>query len=58
MSISSFDKMFILDSKKAVESFMMAISYPAESVRIDRGLTSPMRIKQGKNKLKQMLIMS
>lgn len=55
MATSSFNKNFILDSKKAANSFSRIISNPAPSVKIDRTLTSPSKERQGELKLKQML---
>lgn len=55
MATSSFNKNFILDSKKSVDSFTRMISNPAKSVKIDRTLTSPSKERQGELKLKQML---
>jgi len=55
MAISSFNKDFSLDSKKAVESFSKIISTPTKSVKIDRTLTSPKNERRGELKLKKML---
>jgi hypothetical protein len=55
MATSSFNKNFILDSKKAVKSFEKIVSTPARSVKIDRSLTSPARVARGEKKLIQML---
>lgn len=55
MATSSFNKNFILYSKKSVDSFTRMISNPAKSVKIDRTLTSPSKERQGELKLKQML---
>lgn len=54
MAISSFNKNFMLDSEKAVESFSKIVANPAKSVRINRSLTSSEREKQGEEKLKRM----
>ena len=55
MATSSFSKNFILDSKKAVDSFTKMIVNPSKSIKIDRNLTSPDKEKQGELKLKQIL---
>jgi hypothetical protein len=56
MAISSFYKNFILDSKKAVESFTKIITNPPpKNIKIDRSLASLERKRQGEIKLKQML---
>lgn len=55
MATSSFSKNFVLDSPKAVDSFTRMITNPAKSVKIDRTLTSPKRIKEGEDKLKRIL---
>lgn len=55
MATSSFSKNFILDSKKAVDSFTKMIANPSKSIKIDRNLTSPDKEKQGELKLKQIL---
>ena len=55
MATSSFNKNFILDSKKAVDSFTEIISTPTKHVRIDRTLISPESKRRGEIKLKQML---
>lgn len=54
MATSSFDKNFILDSEKAVQSFSDIVANPAKSVRINRTITSPERERQGEEKLKRM----
>lgn len=54
MATSSFNKNFMLDSEKAVESFSKIVANPAKSVRINRSLTSSEREKQGEEKLKRM----
>lgn len=54
MATSSFNKNFMLDSEKAVESFSKIIANPAKSVRINRSLTSSEREKQGEERLKRM----
>lgn len=56
MATSSFSKNFILDDKKSVDSFTKIISTPAKSVRIDRTLTAPERLRKGEARLKQMLL--
>lgn len=55
MATSSFNKNFILDSKKAVDSFTKIISAPTKHVRMDRNLTSPESKRRGEIRLKQML---
>lgn len=55
MATSSFNKDFTLDSKKSAESFAKMIASPAKSVKIDRTLTSPEKIRRGELKLKQIL---
>ena len=55
MATSSFTKDFTLDSKKAVRSFIKAASTHANSVAIDRSLTSSDREAQGELKLRKML---
>ncbi|CCJ34298.1 hypothetical protein [Caloramator australicus] len=55
MATSSFNKNFILDSEKAVESFTRIILEKPQQLKIDRSLTSPERQKEGENKLKRML---
>ena len=55
MAISSFNKDFTLNTKKAVESFEKIISTPTNSLKINRGLVSPEKERRGERKLKQML---
>lgn len=55
MATSSFNKNFILDTKKSVESFERIISTPNKSIKIDRNLVSPEKESQGEQKLKQIL---
>lgn len=55
MATSSFTKDFILDSKKAVDSFERIVSTPTKKVKIDRTLTSSDNKRRGEVKLKQML---
>ena len=55
MAISSFDKEFIIDSKKAADSLARIIDKPSKSIEIDRSLTSPEKERQGEEKLKQIL---
>ncbi|MGI6649649.1 MAG: hypothetical protein ACOX5W_11535 [Bacillota bacterium] len=55
MATSSFDKDFTLNGKKAVRSFERIASTPAQSVIIDRSLTSPARVVQGEKRLKQII---
>jgi len=56
MAISSFSKNFILDDKKSVDSFTKIISTPTKSIKIDRTLTSPERLREGEARLKQILL--
>jgi hypothetical protein len=55
MAISSFNKNFILNTKKAVESFERIISTPKESFKINRSLVSPEKERRAEEKLKQIL---
>ena len=55
MAISSFNKDFTLNTKKAVESFEKIISTPTNSLEINRELVSPEKERRGERKLKQML---
>ena len=55
MATSSFNKNFILDSKKAVDSFTKMIANPTRGIKIDRNLTSPEKERQGEIKLKKIL---
>lgn len=55
MPTSSFNKDFILNTKKAAESFERIISTPQKSIKIDRSLVSSETIKRGEQKVKQML---
>ena len=55
MAISSFNKDFTLNTKKAVESFEIIISTPTNSLEINRELVSPEKERRGERKLKQML---
>ena len=55
MAISSFNKDFTLNTKKAVESFEKIISTPTNSLAINRELVSPEKERRGERKLKQML---
>ncbi|MFJ1626926.1 hypothetical protein ACEN4P_12600 [Marinilactibacillus psychrotolerans] len=55
MATSSFNKNFILDTKKSVESFERIISTPNKSIKIDRNLVSPEKESRGEQKLKQIL---
>lgn len=55
MAISSFNKDFTLNTKKAVESFEKIISTPTNSLKINRELVSPEKERRGERKLKQML---
>ena len=55
MAMSSFNKDFTLNTKKAVESFEKIISTPTNSLKINRELVSPEKERRGERKLKQML---
>ena len=55
MAISSFNKDFTLNTKKAVDSFEKIISTPTNSLKINRELVSPEKERRGERKLKQML---
>ena len=55
MAISSLNKNFILDNKKANDSFTKMLINPSKSIKIDRSLTSPDKEKQGELRLKQIL---
>lgn len=55
MATSSFSKDFTLGSKKSVDSFSRIISNPKKSIKIDRSITSPDKVRDGESKLKQIL---
>lgn len=55
MAISSFNKDFTLDTKKAVESFERIVSTSTKSIKIDKDLLSPEKERRGEQKIKQML---
>ena len=55
MSISSFDKDFVLNTKKEVESFENIISTPVKRIKIKKDLLSHENEIRAKQKLKQML---
>lgn len=55
MATSSFNKDFILNTKKAVDSFERIISTPVKSIKINSGLVSPEKKRRGEHKLKQIL---
>ena len=55
MATSSFNKEFMLNTKKAVESFERIVSAPNKSVKINRNFVSPEKERRGEQKLKQML---
>lgn len=55
MATSSFNKDFILNTKKAVDSFERIISTPVKSIKINRDLVSPEKKRRGEHKLKQIL---
>lgn len=49
MATSSFDKEFVLNTKKEVDSFTKIISTPVISKKIDRSLTSPENRQRGED---------
>ncbi|QNO13301.1 hypothetical protein HYG86_00160 [Alkalicella caledoniensis] len=55
MATSSFDKKFVLDTKKAVDSFLKIANTPPKSVKIERGLVSREQESRGEKKLKRIL---
>ena len=55
MATSSFNKDFILNTKKAVDSFERIISTPVKSIKINRDSVSPEKKRRGEHKLKQIL---
>ncbi len=55
MATSSFDKKFVLDSKKSIDSFLKIVNTPPKSVKIDRGLVSREEEMRGEKKLKRIL---
>ena len=55
MATSSFGKVFTLETEEAVESFIRIVNNPKKSVEIDRSVTAPEKVKQGEERLKQML---
>lgn len=55
MATSSFNKDFVLNTKKAVESFERMVSNPVKSIKTEKDLLSYENEIRGKQKLKQML---
>ena len=55
MAISSFNKDFTLNTKEAVESFERIISTSTKSIKVNKELLSPEKVRRGEQKLKQML---
>ena len=55
MATSSFNKDFILDTKKAVVSFEKIISIPKKNLVIDKNILTTEKERQGEGKLKQIL---
>ena len=55
MATSSFNKDFILDTKKAVVSFEKIISTPKKNLVIDKNIFTAEKERQGEEKLKQIL---
>ena len=54
MATSSFDKHFILKTKKEIKSFRKIISMPSKPIKIDRNLVSPEKEKEGIKKLEKI----
>ena len=57
MATSSFNKDFILDTKKAVVSFEKIISTPKKNLVIDKNIFTAVKERQGEEKLKQILFL-
>lgn len=55
MATSSFNKDFILDTKKAVVSFEKIISTPKKNLVINKNILTAEKERQGEEKLKQIL---
>ena len=55
MATSSFNKDFVLDTKKAVESFEKIISTPKKTLVIDKNILRKEKERQGEERLKQIL---
>lgn len=55
MATSSFNKDFVLDTKKAVESFERIISNPIRGIKNNKELFSVENERRAEQKLKQML---
>jgi len=55
MATSSFDKDFTLNTKEAVKSFERIISTSTKSIKVNKELLSPEKVRRGEQKLKQML---
>ncbi|AEX85566.1 hypothetical protein Marpi_1156 [Marinitoga piezophila KA3] len=54
MATSSFNKDFILKSKKEVESFIKILEKTSKPIKIDKNLVSPEKEKEGVEKLKKI----
>ena len=55
MATSSFNKDFVLDTKKAVEFFEKIISTPKKTLVIDKNILTKEKEWQGEERLKQIL---
>lgn len=55
MATSSFNKDFVLDTKKAVESFERIVSNPIRGIKTNKELFSVENERRAEQKLKQML---
>ena len=55
MATSSFNKDFVLDTKKTVESFEKIISTPKKTLVIDKNILTKEKERQGEERLKQIL---
>lgn len=55
MATSSFNKEFVLNTKKAVESFERIISDPIKCIKTNKELFSLENERRAEQKLKQML---
>mgnify|MGYP006343554051 CR=1 FL=1 len=55
MATSSFNKDFILDTKKAVVSFEKIISTPKKNLVVDKNILTGEKERKGEERLKQIL---
>lgn len=55
MATSSFDKNFIIEDQKTVESFLKIMRSPGKVIKIDKNLLSPVRQLRGEEKIKRIL---